>query len=413
MVSSEPIFEFNIGGWPPIRRYRKKEQHIKAEIVTAAATVRVAAEARPESISSNLLRTETNPEPVPLPEPVIRPSSSSSVISSVSLMNPYPIALPTPIQEPPISPFPLSFSSAPLIRAAFQQIASPTPSPPPVRSHSANSVQNFAGAQIFALNLTNANNNASGFPQSMGQVPLQSFSSWQTPSSSNQISSFPQQLSMGGPRSSPISQVSEFPPLYSLPPTFWEPVIRLPEPTTVPPTSAPPTPSLQELASREDGKGENFTDDVLKAIIIKAQPHHTYDTIAHLTRAQLIKHVDDLVAWWKTAHPQQAATTLPPPEQTSPSQQRQQHVVSPRAQQPLTPAVQASTASAAAAAKAQEKVIGQCPCCCDAQQNAAFAPCGHLYACTTCAHRLYDSGRGKCPVCRVPIQTYLKIYPTN
>jgi hypothetical protein len=26
---------------------------------------------------------------------------------------------------------------------------------------------------------------------------------------------------------------------------------------------------------------------------------------------------------------------------------------------------------------------------------------------------VYDNGRGKCPVCRVPIQTYLKIYATG
>src|SRR5579862_330099 len=401
MVSSEPLFKFR-AGWPPIRKYRKEE--------TAGIKAESAAEARPESISLNLLQEETNPEPVSfLEEPLARPASSSSVTSSVSLMNPYPIALSTPIPNPPLSgPFPLSFPPS-VIRTAIHQFTFSAPSPLPSRSSSANSFHSGVD-QNLGFHLNN-NNIISGLPQSMGHLPLQSFSSsWQSAPSS-----FSPPL-MGGSRNSPVS--SDFPPLYSLPPTFWEPVIRLPEPTPVPPTSAPPTPTLEQLARRDDGNGENFTDDVLRAIILKAQPHHTNDSISHLTRAQLVKHVDDLVAWWKTAHPQVTPQTSRQNSPSSPSQaQASQHVeplqIRARAQHSPIPAVHASTAVSSPPAKSQEKVIGQCPCCCDAQQNAAFAPCGHLYACTTCAHRLYDSGRGKCPVCRVPIQTYLKIYPTS
>ena len=229
---------------------------------------------------------------------------------------------------------------------------------------------------------------------------------------------------MGGTINTSIR--GDFPPLHSLPPSFWEPVIRQPEPDPTPPMHTPQAPSLQNLAGRADGSGENFSDSSLKAIIIKAQPHHTTETLSHLTRAQLIKHVDDLVDWWKQANPQQANRVQQahvPPIQTQqffePRPQQASSIQSRREQSPssllppLSPAVQAAAESAAASAKAQEKVIGQCPCCCEAQQNAAFSPCGHLYACTRCAHRVYDGGRGKCPVCRIPIQTYLKIYATG
>ena len=427
MVSSEPLFKFN-SGWPPIRRYRKEGEQSssksKAEI------------AAPESTLPNLLNQETNPEPESVPEPVARPASSSSVTSSVPLMHPYPVALPTPIRDPAISaPFPLASSFNPSIRAVIEHITASTPSPPPSRNQSPHSFQ-FGATQNLIFPLNNSNS-VSGLPQSMGQLPLQSFSSWQT---SPQITTFSQPL-MGGTRNSPVNtQVGDFPPLYSLPPTFWDPVVRLPEATPVPPTSAPPTPSLHQLASREDGRGENFTDEMLKEIILKAQTHHTHESIAHLTRAQLVKHVDDLVAWWKTAnpqasgvipHPQQSTASLLSPSPSSsfapypsgaqhPSQHSSQHTsqqiaaTPPSQPQQIKQVVQAPLATPPPSpTRSQEKVIGQCPCCCDATQNAAFAPCGHLYACTTCAHRLYDSGRGKCPVCRIPIQTYLKIYPTS
>src|SRR5579859_7917709 len=60
-------------------------------------------------------------------------------------------------------------------------------------------------------------------------------------------------------------------------------------------------PDLQTLAAY-DLKGESFPDAYLTAIICQAQPHHSSRTLAHLTRSQLISHVDALVAWWKAAN---------------------------------------------------------------------------------------------------------------
>jgi len=208
-------------------------------------------------------------------------------------------------------------------------------------------------------------------------------------------------------RSSPPR--GEFPPLYyPLPPAFWEP--RQPQPGPAPPMHTRQAPSLGDLAGRPAGRGENFANATLKAIIIKAQPHHNDQSLAHLTRAQLVKHVDDLIAWWRRANPQQA-TQIQQASATRPQEMQQQQQVQQLAPSrfPLSLRAQGSVASAAASAEALEKAIGQCSCCCDAQQNAAFAPCGHFWACTRCAHKLYDQGRGKCPVCRSPIQTYLKI----
>jgi serine/threonine protein kinase len=96
----------------------------------------------------------------------------------------------------------------------------------------------------------------------------------------------------------------DFPPLHSLPPSFWEPVVQQPQPDPTPPMRTPLAPSLESLASRYDGKGKNFSDDSLKAIIIKAQPHHSSQSLSHLRREQLVKHVDDLVIWWKQANPE-------------------------------------------------------------------------------------------------------------
>jgi hypothetical protein len=54
-------------------------------------------------------------------------------------------------------------------------------------------------------------------------------------------------------------------------------------------------------------KGEDIRDDYLEAIILKAQPHHTPKSLAHLSRSQLIAHVDALIAWWKQANPRKAS----------------------------------------------------------------------------------------------------------
>ena len=96
--------------------------------------------------------------------------------------------------------------------------------------------------------------------------------------------------------------------LVQLPPSFWEPYERRPTPDTPPPTQQPVALTLESLAFRADGHGENFSDDSLRAIIIKAQPRHSNQSLSHLTRAQLVKHVDDLVAWWKQANGPERST---------------------------------------------------------------------------------------------------------
>lgn len=418
MASSDPLFELSFKRWPPIYRYKRQttsgQKTLTAEVVTAPAEPTTAT-----NLANLVVQEERNPPNAEAEqEQGNRPASSSSEgLSSVPLMNPYPISFPVPLPEllPPIPSFQSTFP--PPFLNAFQQVG-----PPPSSSSSSSSLstgllgdtfQQFGVTPSFSSNNFALSNNFT----SMTSIPPGFFSP---------VNSFTP--SMGG--SFNAAMRGEFPPLHALPPTFWEPVIRLPETDPTPPMHAPQAPSLQNLASRPDGSGENFSDDSLKAIIIKAQPHHNNESLSHLTRVQLVQHVDDLIAWWKQANPQQATRAqqahMNPPQQQQhqlqeQSQQPQQSFVQARSEQrlhatgipPLSPAVQAAAESAGAAAKAQEKVIGQCPCCCEAQQNAAFSPCGHLYACTRCAHRVYDGGRGKCPVCRIPIQTYLKIYATS
>jgi hypothetical protein len=60
-------------------------------------------------------------------------------------------------------------------------------------------------------------------------------------------------------------------------------------------------PDLRTLATY-GLKAEGFTDTYLIAIITKAQPHHSNFTLGHLTRTQLIDHLDALVVWWKQVH---------------------------------------------------------------------------------------------------------------
>lgn len=60
-------------------------------------------------------------------------------------------------------------------------------------------------------------------------------------------------------------------------------------------------PDLQTLAT-QGIEAQIFPDVYLTAIITQAQPHHSNRTLAHLTRAQLIDHVNALVSWWKQAH---------------------------------------------------------------------------------------------------------------
>ena len=65
-------------------------------------------------------------------------------------------------------------------------------------------------------------------------------------------------------------------------------------------------PTLERLVAL-DLFGEYFNNDGLIAIIIKAQPHHSRSTLSHLTRPQLVAHVDALIEWWKKANPRKAS----------------------------------------------------------------------------------------------------------
>jgi len=404
MAINDPLFDFSLKRWPPIYRFKREQTE---ESSCTAEAFETTAEPLTDSAQTNL--TEDQPNPDINQEQGPETESSSSEDLSVPQMGSYPIAFPVPLPEllPPIQPI----QPAPPVPffGAFQQIGRQSSTPSPSQ---AGDIQQFGVSPNYRLN---AFGNSASYPP-MTTTPPAIWSPAQiTPAQ------IPPSTAMGGPTTSAVR--GDFPPLYSLPPSFWEPVIRPPERTPTPPQNTPQVPTLENLAGRLDGKGENFSDDSLKAIIIKAQPHHSTSSLAHLTRSQLVKHVDDLVVWWLQAHPQQATRGIQSNDAAlvQQLQQAQQHIRPPSrpATQhstplpPLSAALQASVASAAAAAKAQERVIGQCPCCCENQQNAAFSPCGHLYACTRCAHRVYDGGKGKCPVCRIPIQTYLKIYATN
>src|SRR5271167_5020610 len=65
---------------------------------------------------------------------------------------------------------------------------------------------------------------------------------------------------------------------------------------------SPDIPSLATLVA-QNTSGEYFSNEYLFAIIIKAQPYHSSRTLGHLTRSQLIDHVDALISWWKNANP--------------------------------------------------------------------------------------------------------------
>jgi len=428
MDSDEPLFEVSFKRWPPIYRYKSKISGQKTSSTANIVSQRAATP--PEHSSSNLVRRESTqpnqPTSVPLPEQGTGPSSSSSEPSNAApLMNPYPISIPVSLNLPALSnPTPVVLHPQQVLVPPHPQIihngvafpAHPPPPPPPPLPP-----PNQTPPAILPAPAPIGNPSMGVTPAAVAPIPTPPLPSMNTPIPAAIFTplEIPFVPNMGGAVNRGIT--GEFPPLHSLPPSFWEPVVPHPEPEPAPPMHTPAAPSLQDLAVRPDGNGENFSDDRLKAIIIKAQPHHSNETLAHLNRDQLVKHVNDLVDWWKRANPQQAQALQ---TQASPSlqqeQQSQHAMVQARHEQrlqqvgapPTSPAVQAAADSVADEAKAQEKVIGQCPCCYDAQQNAAFSPCGHLYACDRCAHRLYDGGRGKCPVCRTTIHTYLKIYAT-
>lgn len=55
--------------------------------------------------------------------------------------------------------------------------------------------------------------------------------------------------------------------------------------------------TLRDLA-QTNAKGINFSDNSLRDLIIKMQPHHSYASLAHLNHTQLIDHFDSLLVWW-------------------------------------------------------------------------------------------------------------------
>lgn len=401
MTASDPLFEFSLKHWPPIYRYKRPEDKQKTVVATKSVVTQA------EQVTPALPRITNLLEP-PISVDEDQEEGTSRPASSASSVNIPPIPPMSQYSFPPSSP---AFSPSP-----FGPIIQPPPAPffnaVPPASHGPATPPPLVGNTYQQFGMMPAYSSPFALP---GSFPSMQPTPWGFSS--------PAAHSIAPVVSGPLNVIpGDFPPLHSLPPSFWEPVVQQPQPDPTPPMHTPQAPSLENLAGRTDGKGENFSDDSLKAIIIKAQPHHSTETLSHLRRDQLVKHVNDLVIWWKQANPQQAIraqqANIAPPQQ---QEQEQQATIQARSAQrfqqsiipPLSPAVAAAAASAAASAKAAEKVIGQCPCCCEAQQNAAFSPCGHLYACTKCAHRVYDGGRGKCPVCRVQIQTYLRIYATS
>src|SRR5277367_1450778 len=65
-------------------------------------------------------------------------------------------------------------------------------------------------------------------------------------------------------------------------------------------------PSLATLVAK-NVTGAYFSNEGLLAIIMKAQPHYKRESLWHLSRKQLIEHVDALLAWWKEANPRRAS----------------------------------------------------------------------------------------------------------
>ena len=51
----------------------------------------------------------------------------------------------------------------------------------------------------------------------------------------------------------------------------------------------------------------------------------------------------------------------------------------------------------------QEKEL--CVVCLHSAKSLAFVPCGHLCACTACGKKLKE-----CPLCRAPVQQWLRVY---
>lgn len=51
-----------------------------------------------------------------------------------------------------------------------------------------------------------------------------------------------------------------------------------------------------------------------------------------------------------------------------------------------------------------------CSICMTTNYDTAFVPCGHLVTCADCAKTVVQ-GSKLCPICRIPITTYVKVFP--
>jgi hypothetical protein len=65
-------------------------------------------------------------------------------------------------------------------------------------------------------------------------------------------------------------------------------------------------PTLETLV-QNNVRGTDISTEYLLAIIQKAQPHHSRLTLDHLTRDQLVEHIDALIEWWKKSNPRRAS----------------------------------------------------------------------------------------------------------
>jgi serine/threonine protein kinase len=79
----------------------------------------------------------------------------------------------------------------------------------------------------------------------------------------------------------------------------------------------PSIPSLQDLAMRGNNPGRTLGRGMPKAVILKALPQCSYESLAHLSHDQLAKYVDDLVESWKAGSPPPSNPSIPLASQQS------------------------------------------------------------------------------------------------
>ena len=69
-----------------------------------------------------------------------------------------------------------------------------------------------------------------------------------------------------------------------------------------------------------------------------------------------------------------------------------------------------SAAEPANSASSTAPGTGVCCACLTVASNIAIAPCGHISVCLGCIESLVLEGGSKCPICRGPIESYLRVY---